>query len=231
MGWFCERLHNLHEIVTSRVLRTCHNRKMADESTKQDVETMRSSHVSDHHERSPQKPEPAPARKRTWRNWDWLSIGAFSAASIFGFIGVANNVRNTFWHNFTQGFGEIDSPFSPIRNKYTQMFKQTSADYKAGLLTGKEYRETQKQIANCYRTEVNTKLLKEFDIPTKGIEGWTVGTFKRMRELGLNGRINTTVGFATVAAISIGAVNVLRNSKRTLDKVEDKLEDVEVRSR
>ncbi len=175
--------------------------------------------------------EQSPAPGRFWHNWDWVSIGSFAAASVFGAIGVANNVRHTFWNNFIQGFHEIETPFAPIRDKFQALFRSTAAKYKAGDLKADVYRTTMRDIAEDYRQEIATKLLKDFNIPTNGLPGWTVGTYKRMKELGLNGRISTTLGFATLTATAIGAVSVLRNSKHTIDRVEDKIDHEASRAR
>ncbi|MES2984208.1 MAG: hypothetical protein V4735_03370 [Pseudomonadota bacterium] len=167
---------------------------------------------------------PVAPKKHGVQNLDTASTISFVAASTLGAIGVANNVRNNFWHNFIQGFREINTPFAPLRDKFTAQFQKTARDFSAGALGSREYRDTMRSISNNYRNEVADKLLKDFDIPTHGIAGWTIGTVKRVKELGINGRIQSVVGFATVGAITLGSVNVLRNSKNTIDRVEDKID-------
>ncbi len=164
-----------------------------------------------------------PQKKHGWRNLDFASVVAFSTASLLGALGVANNVRYTFWNNFIQGFNQINTPFAPIRDKFTRLFQNTASERTAERISSTEYRQTMRTIANDYRNEVADKLLKEFDIPTHGVKGWTVGTFKRMKEIGMNGRMHNVIGFASVGAIAIGSINVLRNSKNTIDRVEDKI--------
>jgi len=138
-------------------------------------------------------------------------------------IGAANNVRHMFWNNFIHGFGEVDTPFTPIRNKYTAKFQQPTIDYEQGRISADAYRHTIRDYADSYRKEVNAKLLEEFHIPTDGIKGWTVGTFKRIKEVGMNGKIHGAVGFATVAAVSLGSISLLRHNKHTLDAIENNL--------
>lgn len=165
-----------------------------------------------------------PFIQRTTRNLDWGSALAFFSAAVIGAIGVANNVRNTFWQTFVLGMGKRDTPFAGIRDTHEAMFKQQTNDYNARKINAQEYKAGVSSVAGKYRTAVADKLLKEFDIPTKGFSGWTVGTWKRLQELSLTGRIQSVVGFASVAAITCGAISVLRNSRNTIDRIEDKID-------
>lgn len=168
----------------------------------------------------------ANAPRTPWRNLDIVSTLSFIGASIFGLVGAANNVRHTFWNNFIEGFGRIDTPFASIRDKYRAKFQQTPLDYSAGKISADQYRLSMRQHAHDFRQEVNSKLLQEFHIPTNGIKGWTVGTVKRLRELGVNGKFHGVVGFASVTAVAIGAISLLHHNRNILDAVDDKISDL-----
>ena len=175
-----------------------------------------------------QQTHDATAKKHGWDNWDWLSAGSFLSASFLGLLSIANNVRSSFYNNFILGYKETPTVFSDIVKHYTHpetgVFALTTQKREAGLITPTEYRVTNRANAKEFRGKIASKLLADFKIPTDGIEGWTVGTFKRWREMGSTARIDSTVAFATIAATALGAVTVLRHSKDTIDRVEDKLD-------
>ena len=158
------------------------------------------------------------------RNLDLTTTAAFVGAALIGAIGVANNVRNSFWQIFVLGNGKHKSPFTAITDEHQGLFENQSSDYNRGAITATEYKDNVRGVATKYRNAVADKLLNEFEIPTHGPTGWTVGTWKRLKELSLTGRIQSVVGFASVAAITFGAVNVLRNSRDTVDRIEDKID-------
>jgi hypothetical protein len=162
--------------------------------------------------------------KHGMQNLDKGSTLAFGAAALMGAIGVANNVRNSFWQIFVLGNGKHKSPFSRITDEHQALFTKQTTDYNRGAITASAYKANVRNVATNYRNTVADKLLREFDIPTHGVKGWTVGTWKRLNELSLTGRIQSVVGFASVAAITCGAINVLRNSRNTIDRIEDKID-------
>ncbi|MEJ0009204.1 MAG: hypothetical protein WDN72_00825 [Alphaproteobacteria bacterium] len=60
---------------------------------------------------------PARPEHRNWRNWDFLSIGAFTAAAGFGLFAIANKIRESFWKNIIHGYGENETVFTDIVEK------------------------------------------------------------------------------------------------------------------
>jgi hypothetical protein len=170
--------------------------------------------------------EDARARRNAdHRRWNILSGGSFIVGAGLSILTMANSIRYTFWHNFVQGFGEIRTPFSDIKEKYADAFKGTVAQYDQGAISPHVYRNTMRQNATDYRQEVFTRLEKDFNIPSNGWRGWTEGTFKRWKELGVTARIHNTVGIASITATTIGAVIILARQQHNNNRVEDKLDE------
>lgn len=185
---------------------------------------------------------PARPEHRNWRNWDFLSIGAFTAAAGFGLFAIANKIRESFWKNIIHGYGENETVFTDIVEKYIgtkearhgharsdgrvfpNQFNEHFERHKTGEWSLARVDAENATTVKAYRKEIADKLLKEYRIPTYGIAGWTEGIVKRWNKLGKSARMDTSFGAAGVTAVAIGAIAVLRHSKHTLDRIETKLD-------
>lgn len=172
----------------------------------------------------------AQRRRDHWR-WNTLCVTSFVTGSALAAVGMANNIRYSFWNNFVHGFGEIETPFADIKTKYAEKFKGTVSQYNADSISQQEYRTTMRNHATDYRQEVFTRLEKDFNIPSNGWRGWTEGTLKRWQELGVNGRIHNTVGIASIAATTIGAVILMARQQHNTNRIENKMEEQQLRQR
>lgn len=178
----------------------------------------------------------SPLRARN--NWDVVSIASFIGAAAFGIHGVCNRIRERFFHAFVMGHGETRTPFSDIIEKYNGrggikpyssggtngLFDGLSMDYNKGTLKADPFCAERKALTAKFRDEIAERLEKDFHIPTKGIKGYTIGNWKRWEQLGIGARRETALGFATISTIGVGAIAIMRNSKNTLDRVEEKLD-------
>jgi hypothetical protein len=189
----------------------------------------------------PDLPQPQGFFAAPWRvsnNWDIVSIISFVGAAVFGVHGVCNRIRERFFHAFVMGHGETRTPFSDIIEKYNGngailpsgssstngLFDGLSKDYTSGALKAGAYCSERKAMTANFREEIAQRLEKDFQIPTKGIKGYTIGNWKRWEQLGVGARRETALGFATISAIGVGTIAIMRNSKNTLDRVEEKLD-------
>lgn len=174
------------------------------------------------------KEAPGDSSKRPWRNLDWVSVGSFIVAPALGALAIASNIRSKFFDSFILGYRETRTPFSDIVDEYTHRedgkFAKNTRSYNAGILNAEQYVAANKEAVTQYHTAIGEKLEREFNIPTKGFRGWSEGTWKRWGRLGQSARISSTVAFSTLAVTALGAVAVLRNSKSTIDRVEDKID-------
>lgn len=183
--------------------------------------------------------QPAPEKYR--RDFDWMSSLSFLGAAVLGAFAVANDIRSRFFKVFIDGYGgETETPFTPLLREYRGdpakggeggKFRPIVEAYKKGDLTPTEYSQRMRQTAKEFRHAVDSRVEKEFGIPANGLKGWTVGTVKRWQHLGIIARRDATLGFATVAAVGVGAIGVLKHSKDTIDRIEDKLDEQQGRSR
>ena len=97
-----------------------------------------------------------------------------------------------------------------------------------------------RQSARQYRTAID-KLLYDYDgihspdpeglkmnwaSIKKNVQGWTVGTWQRFEKLGTTARIESTLGFAAIAATAIGAAIVLQHNAHRTDRVGSKVDDL-----
>lgn len=188
-------------------------------------------------------------------DWDWAAAGSFIGAGILGLGTIANNIRKRFYDTFVMGYGETLTPFSDIARKYngahgmpnvpdqktfdlsnaTEVerlglgeFDKLSIEHAQGRWNAKEFIEKRTGLTKDFRREIAQKLESEYHLPTGNvIKDWTVGTWKRWRLLGEHSRMDTSLGFAAVTAIALGGFSILRHDKRTLDRIEDKLDDTQ----
>jgi hypothetical protein len=202
-------------------------------------------HDSDTASHAPSKPRGFIDAPRHRSNWDTLSIGSFLAAGIISVGTLANNIRDKFYHAFVEGYHESRTPFSDIIEKYTGkqgadhrraapvdgLFDRLAVDYNEGHKKPESFLKKRHELSLDFRQEVNDRLLKDFKIPSRGFKGWTEGTWKRWQHLGAGARRDAGLGFAAVSAISVGAIAMLNHSKHTLDRVEDRLDTLDARSR
>jgi hypothetical protein len=179
----------------------------------------------------------SPLRARN--NWDVVSIVSFAAAGVLGIGTICNNIRDKFFHAFVDGYGESRTPFTDIIEKYNGRrgvrhssyhaddgaFDALSRRHKANLVSDSEFVAERKKLTHEFRREINERLLEKFNVPSEGFRGWTEGNLKRWQMLGNGARRDASLGFAALSAISIGAISIMRNSKNTLDRVEDKLDE------
>jgi hypothetical protein len=161
------------------------------------------------------------------RRWNILSSIPFVLGAGLSLVTMANNIRYTFWHNFVQGFGEIRTPFSDIKEKYAKAFKSTVSEYEQGSISSADYSVAMRKNARDYRQEVFTRLEKDFNIPSNGLKGWTEGTIKRWKELGVTARIHNTVGIASITATTIGAAVMLAHHQHANNRIEEKLDETQ----
>lgn len=164
-------------------------------------------------------------RDHYWRRWNLLSTASFAIAAGLGLLTIANNIRHTFWNNFIRGFGEIRTPFSDITDRYTGKFQGIVDQFQASRITAVDYRKNMRATADQYRDEVFRKLETDFNIPSKGIGGWTVGTVKRFHDLGFTSRVQSTIGMATIASTVIGAAIVIGRQHKTSTRIESKIDE------
>ncbi len=76
-----------------------------------------------------------------------------------------------------------------------------------------------------YKEKVATILEDEFKIASKNpLKALTVGTWQRWQKIGLHFQSDAALGFATVTALGLGAVAVLKHGKDTVDRIEDKFD-------
>ena len=167
---------------------------------------------------------PAKKPRDMLRNWDWMTVASFGAAGMLGVWKVANDVRIRFWETFVRGHDKIGSPFHDLRDANQANLKSITDSYNAKIIEAATYDAQMHVGIKEYQGKVADRLLKEFDIPTHGIRGWTEGTIKRIQKMGMATRIDNTLGFAAGLAVTVGAFSVLRHSKHTVDRIEDKLD-------
>ncbi|MFZ4541190.1 MAG: hypothetical protein ACOYNL_05175 [Rickettsiales bacterium] len=160
--------------------------------------------------------------KRLWSN---LGIATgFSVASAIGLgvVGLAHKIRDYFYHSVIRGFNESPTVFTPIIEKYTHsttgVFAQSLGELQRGTITGAEHLAKNRTLASNFNNEIADLLQKTYDIPTKGIPGWTIGSWKRFQQLSTQGMVGSTLTFASLAATAVGAVFVLKHS---LDRSND----------
>ncbi len=171
-------------------------------------------------------------------NWDRISIASFVAGASFGIATICNRIRERFFHSFVLNHEESRSPFSTILEEYNGTHKATASgnkkipglfdelagQYNNKKITADEYVTKRKDYAKGLRTEINAVLEKDFKIPTSNFfKDATIGNWKRWQHLGSGAKSESALGFAAVTAVAVGAVAVLRHSKRTLDSIEDRL--------
>jgi hypothetical protein len=161
---------------------------------------------------------------KSFAGLDWVSLSTFGSGAVLGAVTIAHNIRNAFWNGVVLGYKETRTAFSDITDKYTNLFKNNTEDYLAGKYGEQEYLRLNRGTSKQYRGEVFERLEKKFDIPSNGFKGWTVGTFKRFKELGVNARIHSGIGFASVGATVIGAVTLLRHNSHTVHRIEEKID-------
>lgn len=188
-----------------------------------------------------QQAAPTPVRS----NWDTISIGSFLAAGAASAATLVNNVRQRFHHSFVEGYGESRTPFSSVLFKYQGkqganhspnapvdgLFDELAVRRNRGNISPSEFEKQKKQLTKNFHGEINQILEKDFGIHSTGLKGWTVGTWQRWNRLGKTSARDAALGIAAVSFVGLGAVAVLRHSKKTLDKVEDRLETIESRGR
>lgn len=166
-----------------------------------------------------------------WHNLDYISIGSLFSAGILGLITLANNVRYNFWNSFIKGFGEIKTPFEDITKTHTEVFTNIVAQRNSGEITPTHYSNAMRANAANYRNAVADRLLKDYNIPTHGLKGWTIGTWKRFKELGVTSRIHSGIGVASITSTAIGAILLLRHNRHTVDRIEHKIDEGHARGR
>lgn len=157
-------------------------------------------------------------------NMDLIAMASFAGAAALGLFNTVNNIRHEFYQSFIAGWNRVPTAFTDLKNHFEGLQRSNLTDYQAGTIDSATYRQNIQRIANENQAAVNERLLKDFNIPTNGFRGWTEGTYKRFKEIGRTSRVNAGIGFATTAAITIGALALLRHNKDTLDKIDTKLE-------
>ncbi len=176
---------------------------------------------------------------RIKNNWDVVSVGSFVAATAFGVVGVCNRIRERFFHAFVLGHGETRTPFSDINQKYngklgvlptsdsriSGLFDAISVKSLRKTITPEAYSEQRKALVTEYRNAIAERLEKNFNIPTHGWRGMTIGNWKRWEQLGVGAKRETALVFAGISTVALGALAIMRNSKNTLERVEEKLDE------
>jgi hypothetical protein len=185
---------------------------------------------------------------------DYIALSSFVGGGILSAFTVCNNIRTKFYHAFVEGHGESRTPFSDILKKYngnpgvqvmpreeTLKFGHYEAD---GLFDDISMRLNQKRVDNTFpkddvktyladrakltrefRTEINDRIKTVFNIESDGVKGWTIGNVQRWKMLGHNSRRESSLAFASILALGIGAATILRHSKNTLDRIETDLDE------
>jgi hypothetical protein len=171
-----------------------------------------------------EKEQSAKREAKPTSNFDRSAMVSFAAATGIGIFSTISNIRNQFYEGFVLGWHRVKTPFTDLVNKANAAFDANVYDYENGQCDAKTYRENIRKIGVQHRTEINDKLLKEFDIPTDGVAGWVEGTVKRFEHLGNKTRLTAGLAFAATTAVGVGAVTLLRHNKATLDRVEEKID-------
>lgn len=184
--------------------------------------------------------EMSPRVYRRHSNLDVLSTFSFITAGLMGAYNICNSIRTRFYHSFVEGYNESRTPFTDIIEKYNGKsgmpdtastlpdgkYDELAMKHRAGEIDGVVYIKERKALTAEFRSEINKRLLEDFNIPSRGIKGWTTGTIKRWEQLGSHARRDASLGFATVAAVGIGAIGLLRHNKHILDNVDQKLDNL-----
>ena len=186
--------------------------------------------------------------------WDYVALGSFLGGGILSAFTVCNNIRTKFYHAFVEGHGESRTPFSDITEKYNGkpgvqvmpgQAKLNFGNYETdGLFDTISMRLNQKRLDNTFpkddvktyladrakltrefRTEINDRIKTVFNIESDGIKGWTTGNVQRWKMLGHNSKRESSLAFASILALGIGAATILRHSKNTLDRIESDLDE------
>lgn len=179
---------------------------------------------------------------------DLASIGSLLVGATLGLAKLGQDIRTHFHMNFVRAYNEHGSSFQPIIDKYSgengvfaklkeyyevdkePWIKKANEGDKEALgkvrQYAKQYRAEIKTEAQNFRTDIAKQLEVEHNIPTSGIKGWTVGTLKRFNELGTTAKIQSSLGFFTIAASAIGAAIVLQHNAHRTDRVGSKVDDL-----
>lgn len=165
-------------------------------------------------------------------------------AGVFTMLQLANNIRRKFFQNFVLGYGESPTVFDTIVKTYsgndgafaklTQAQKARESAFASGELSQEQFQKqsvdfmrAMRDTATEYREAIDAKLLHDFNIPTKGPTGWLEGTYKRWKNMGMTSRRDTAITFASVSAMAVGTLLLLRHNKTALSRIEDRLDDIE----
>jgi hypothetical protein len=199
-------------------------------------------HIPEHAAETASKPA------ENFRHLDVLTMLSFIVGGFFGIGSLFHRIRERFHQTFVLGYGETATPFTSIVERYNGRqgmpdpanskswgeFDKIAFMRKENKISPEEYAKQRGEIARNFRKEINTVLRKDYHIPTENaLKDWTLGTVKRWKLLGNTSRVEVGLGFASLAAVTVGAISMLRHNKRTLDGIEDMLErrESETRSR
>lgn len=166
------------------------------------------------------------------KRWNVVSIGAFVAAGTFGLIRTLNDIRHQFYQAFVIGYKGRRTIFSDVLDRSNIDFQNNSERFNSGAIDVKTYANNQAAIAESRNLAVRGLMHERMHIAnTNPIADWTLGTYQRFHLLGRTNRVNAAMGFASTAAVAMGAVAVLKHGSHLLDAINEKLETREPQSR
>ncbi len=158
------------------------------------------------------------------KNLDRSTMLGFGVVASVGFFSTLHKIRDRFEEGFIRGWGHIETPFSQMIRDYEKIQDSNTESYKAGRIEGTKYRNNIIENARTHRNEIATKLENEFQIPTKGLAGWTEGTAKRFMHLTNKSKVATASTAIGLGVITWVGYALLRNTKYTLDQIDKKLD-------
>jgi hypothetical protein len=179
-----------------------------------------------------------PKPRESFPHLDVITLMSFIVGGTLGIGSLFHRIREQFHQTFVLGYNETATPFTLIIEKYNGKhgmpdrnnpsprgeFDKLTFRRQSGQINPEEYTKQRGEIARRFKKDINDVLKTDYKIPTDNhFKDWTVGVWKRWHLLGNTSKVEVGLGFASLTAITVGAISMLRHNKRTMDGIEDLL--------